>query len=66
MKIFVKKKLWKPFEECEMMGTLEDVLEESWHQKTARYKTSTRQVPVTHIRTNMTTPGRPGNDSLNC
>ena len=39
MKIFVKKEALEAFfEECEMMGTLEDVLEESWHQKTARYK----------------------------
>lgn len=43
MKIFVRIEIFKEaleafFEECEMMGTLEDALEESGFSKTTRYK----------------------------
>lgn len=41
-------------EECQRMGTLETVLEEAGYRLT---ETRARNVPVAHIRTNMTTAG---------
>ena len=42
-------------EECDRMDTLNEVLEEAGYHLII--KTSPRKVPVTHIRTNMTTAG---------
>lgn len=51
----VKEAVEAFIDECEKMGTLEEVLEESGFSN--GYKISPRLVPVTHIRTNMTTAG---------
>ena len=57
----IKEALEAFLEECLEMGTLEEVLEEAGFLRVINrplvIRNSPRKVPVTHIRTNMTTAG---------
>ena len=51
-KVSLREALEAFLEECEAMGTLQEVLEDAGF-----VKSSPKRVPVTHIRTNMRTAG---------